>query len=248
MSFAPNERYRYAFKEGMTGWDVVTIQVALNAAYISANLVEDGSFGPLTKAAVEKLQRNLSIVSDGICGVETQKALCLREVAKAEVHLTPKGLLKGIVEGESGYVIPTTSAQYPNHTRDYGPYQDNKLVTSDEVTLKHAFQVGQQGHRTAEQLAIAFRQYSNRPGTQTAERGWHCAILSYNWPAAAEQIANGTAETWTYTEEASGKQYKLNDPAPWIEQYGVPGVTTGWDWIKFYISSKDLYVTSWVVV
>lgn len=241
-----NEHYRYSFKSGMNGWDVETIQVAINAAGISANLVEDGAFGPKTDAAARKLQSTLKVTVDGIVGPQTQASLCARESARAEVHLTPTGLLKGICFGESGGIIPTTTTKYPDNSRDYGPFQDN-LLNPNEQELKEAFSPSLQAKEVGTARRSAYEFFKGQPGAPTIEKAWRLAVLSYNWPAAANQIAAGHGSTWVYTEAGTGAKRKLSDPAPWVEAYKVPGVRTGADWCTFYIDSKVVYVTSWTV-
>jgi hypothetical protein len=238
----PNNTYRFSFRKGMSGWDVWAIQVALNGS--GHSLVLDGAFGPLTDAAVRAVQTALHVTVDGIMGPQTQAALCAAECARAELHLTPKGLLKGICFGESGGIIPATSTLYPNGSRDYGPLQDNLLNPSD-ADLREAFNVRLQAREVGVQRLSAYDFFHGQPGAQSQEEAWRLAVLSYNWPAAANKIAAGLGSSWTYTSE--GHQYKLADPAPWIERIGVAGVSTGWEWAKFYIDTKVVYVTSWSV-
>lgn len=243
--FQPNERYRYAYKLGMSGADVWCIQVALNAAAVSPQLVTDGSFGPHTKVAVEQIQSRLGIETDGVCGPETQHKLCAREAGIIQKGRTPKGLLLGICDGESGSIIPATSGLYGNGSRDYGPYQDNKTNPS-EAELKVAYSVNQQTRKTADEISAVYKRYRQMPGGSTDEKAWRLAVLYHNWPAAAEKIAKGEGNTWTY--QADGRSYKMSDPAQWIKNIGVAGVTTGWQWAEFYIDKKIVYVTSWTVV
>jgi peptidoglycan hydrolase-like protein with peptidoglycan-binding domain len=57
---------------GMRGHLVTQLQRSLNFLGITETpLVEDGAFGPKTKAAVEDFQRVCSIASDGMVGPET---------------------------------------------------------------------------------------------------------------------------------------------------------------------------------
>ncbi len=61
-----------AFDPNTTKW----LQGALNVAVTpSPNLVVDGMYGPLTRAAVESLQKQLGLVVDGLAGAVTQAAL-----------------------------------------------------------------------------------------------------------------------------------------------------------------------------
>ena len=242
-AFSPNEHYRYSLKQAMSGWDVWSIQIALNATPGKPRLVEDGVFGPATAAAVKTIQGHLGVTVDGICGPQTQSALCVRE-CNAVQHVVPAGLLKGICLGESGGIIPTTSAVYPNGSRDYGPLQDN-LTSPSQAALREAFNVVLQAHEVAERVKSTFISFHGQPGAHSTEEAWRLAVLNYNWPAAANQIAAGHGDTWTYSSE--GKRYRLADPVPWVEAFHIPNVRTGWDWCRHYIDSKAVYVKTWSV-
>lgn len=244
MYMQPNEFYRYSLKQGMSGWDVCAIQIALNGA--GFGLTEDGIFGPITTTAVREMQRRLNIIVDGICGPQTQSALCINECNRAGQHTIPNGLLKGICLGESGGIIPTTSSRYPNGSRDYGPLQNN-LTNPTQQQLNLAFQPKHQAEKLSAQLNNQYKLFLGRPGAKTEEKAWRLAVLSYNWPAAAQAIANSEENTWTYVESGTGHKRSLIDSAPWVEQYHVPNVKSGIQWCIFYINSKVVYVTNWSV-
>jgi peptidoglycan hydrolase-like protein with peptidoglycan-binding domain len=224
----------------MEGFDVWAVQIALNAH--GAALTEDGDFGPLTESAVKAAQVGLRITVDGIAGPQTQAALCAAECARAEsARGTPVGLLKGMCFGESGGIIPTTSPLYPNGTRDYGPFQDNK-ANPTQAQLREAFDPRAGAATLASFLNAKHATYAL---VAVNEEAWRLAVLSFNWPAAAYQIANGNGDTWVYTESGTGAKRHLADPAPWVESYGITGVSTGWDWVRFYVATKVVYVKSW---
>jgi hypothetical protein len=245
VTFSPNEKYRYSLKEGMSGWDVWACQIALNSTLGKPGLVEDGVFGPITTAAVRIIQGHLGITVDGICGPQTQASICVRE-CNAVHHVVPTGLLKGACLGESGGIIPATSVLYPNGSRDYGPLQDNLNLPS-QAALKEAFDIVLQAREVAGRIKSTYVSFHGQPGAQSQETAWRLAVLNYNWPAAANQIAAGHADTWIYVESGTGIKRRLSDRAPWVEAYGIPGVTTGLDWTHFYVASKVAYVTSWTV-
>lgn len=240
MTLVPNEHFRYAFKKGMSGWDVEALQIAINGSGLAQHLSADGSFGPLTEAAVKDLQGIFHITQDGIAGPETQGKICQRAASNAEAGKTPKGLLRGICEGESGNIIPCTTPLYTDGSRDYGPFQAH-LHNPSQERLEVAYNPNKEAVSVATETRGRFDKYVKTVGTQSA---WECAVLYHNWPAAAEQLAKSNTN-WVY--ESEGKSYTLNDRAPWIEALGVPGVTTGMQWCKFYIEKKIIYVTSWTV-
>ena len=61
-------------RKGSKGTDVKTLQSALNATGLYAIDV-DGSFGALTEAAVKDYQKRNGLEVDGLCGIQTRKAL-----------------------------------------------------------------------------------------------------------------------------------------------------------------------------
>jgi peptidoglycan hydrolase-like protein with peptidoglycan-binding domain len=110
MDIAPTEFYRRAFKKGMQGWEVAALQIALNS-HSSRDVAVDGVFGPLLEALVVQEQKNHHLIVDGVLGVATQRAILTVEAHAAEkAHSLPVGLLVGLTEGESGYVIPAASS------------------------------------------------------------------------------------------------------------------------------------------
>lgn len=65
-------------RPGYRGDDVKALQLALNRCYgsvIGSQLVVDGSFGPLTEAALRRVQSRLRITVDGHYGNETRAAM-----------------------------------------------------------------------------------------------------------------------------------------------------------------------------
>lgn len=243
MNISPNENYRYVLKEGMSGWDIQTIQIAFNSTPGKYNLILDGSFGPKTDFAARAIQHNLGITVDGIVGPQTQSSLCARECESVK-NLVPAGLIKGICFGESGGIVPTTSAKYSNGSRDYGPLQHN-MIDPSQNELENAYSPILQAYRVAREINSAYTDFLTQTGTGSKEDSWRLAVLNYNWPAAAQKIAAGEGEIWVYNSE--GKQYKMNSPAPWIEKFGITGVSTGWQWAEHYINSKIIFVKSWTI-
>jgi len=241
-----NEHFRYSLRKGMEGWDVLAIQIALNGTTPSPGLAEDGIFGPRTDTAVRTLQSALHVTVDGIIGPMTQAAMCVAQATRAEAGQVPKGLLRGICMGESGGIVPCTSERYINGTRDYGPFQVNLSTSGPEAPIHRAFVPSLAAGDTAADLQQPHSRY--RALGCAEERAWRLAVLHYNWPAAADQIAEGHGDTWTYIESGTGARRKLADRAPWIVAFHVPNVETGWEWCTFYIDSKVLYVSEWKVV
>lgn len=60
---------------GSRGFEVVVLQVQLNARGAAPALKVDGSFGPKTKAAVIAFQKKAGLATDGVAGPKTHAAL-----------------------------------------------------------------------------------------------------------------------------------------------------------------------------
>lgn len=69
----PNYVFTKLLKVGSKGVDVRKLQEVLNKQ--GATLKIDGKFGPLTRLAVQKFQKSKGLVSDGIVGILTNRAL-----------------------------------------------------------------------------------------------------------------------------------------------------------------------------
>lgn len=249
MTFTPDEHYDVVLRKGMKEWEVWAIQIALAATHGPANLVLDGDFGPATLAAVKMAQEDLSIPVDGVCGPQTMAAICYMQCQKAQVGKTPKGLPWGVCKGESDGIITTVSPLYPNKTRDYSSFQDNKPAPATEVQLLVAFNPKLEARLLAQHLYTQYSIYRQLKDVSTDEQAWRLSVLHYNWPVAADHIAAGQASTWQYVDISTGKVLilKLSDPAPWVEKIGVKGVTTGQQWCDFYINTKVKGITDWSI-
>lgn len=237
----PTSSYRRAFKRGMTGWDVGALQVGLNSLRPErAELTIDGDFGELTQRRVVAEQKAYGLEQDGVAGLMTQRAMLLDIARQAQVSFNViPGLLKGLIEGEAGYMLAATTALYGNGTRDLGAVQRNTLM-DEQPAVRAAFFIRDQIIKTARDIRNQHDAYVGDRGIPTDRKAWETAILYHNWQAAATQIAAGTFDGWRYVSRKV--QYGVDDPAPWIIEIGVSGVSTGRQWCKHYIESKTLYV------
>lgn len=227
----------------LTGWDVYALQTALG-------IPSDGIFGSQTRNAVIEFQKTMKLVVDGIAGPATIRASTLKPLRHYEgLYKTPIGLAKGILEGECGLYSGEYTKPYRNGTRDVGPAQEN--ITPSEANLKISFDVvGSEARlclklRTRYDSCIGESSYVDAP-----EECWkYGAVLYHNWQAASNRYVNGTINSWIYTAYDSiariNKQYRMSDPAQWIKDIGVDGVSTGYQWTKHYISTKVGYVNIW---
>lgn len=227
----PARQFRRVLKEGMRGHEIAALQLLLSELR-AARLAVDGAFGPKTLSAVKAFQSHAGIAVDGIAGVGTQTALGRLAVKTAEgEQKLPPGLLRGIVESESGYAVGCVNWNVPPGV-DCGLVQDRvqdpQAASADRWEI--AFGVDSL-HVTAGALRGRHDAFYGRAGARTHRRAWELAALAHNWPAGAEKLAAGKA-----LSEA---------PATWVQQIGVRGVDSPADWARFYIEKVTALVTSW---
>ncbi len=256
----PQRTYRYSLKRGMLGHDVWALQI--NLARRGFEVSQDGEFGEGTERAVKKFQSNNDLTSDGIAGLLTQRTLALRLIKEPQSkHGTPPGLIKGIVEGESGFMVGAVNWIVP-HGIDCGWVQ-RRVVDTDYTDT--AFKAAFDGSVQFELLAASLRDEKERfhHGDITHQRAWELAVLDHNWPAAAQNYGQGK-QNWNYVAKfyfgkdpdagrfyrtidstAELRSYDMNTPAQWIKLIGASGITTGTQWADHYIDSKTHYVNTW---
>lgn len=227
----PSKTYRYTLHKGLTGHDVWALQINLNARFGNRQvpLVEDGVYGPTTAGRVYLFQSNNNLVKDGVAGAVTQRTLArLMARPHEKAQGLPKGLLDGLIEGESGWMVGAVSWLVAGGV-DCGWIQRRVLDSNFSTAAFHkAFNADVQFPLVAKDLRETKDQFRKLPGATTERRAWELAILSHNWPAGANQLAHGTPLS--------------TKPAAWVEQIGVSGVSTPAQWANFYISSKTSYV------
>lgn len=259
LPFLPPKSYRYTLRKGYVGSDVYALQLNLNL--LGQSLTEDGDFGPLTEKGVIAYQSHHSLTADGVAGEKTQTQMCLDCIAKYPQHL-PTGLLRGIVEGESGYFVGCVNTDAPGGI-DTGWTQDRiEIAEYSDARFRKGFRAADAFPAVANQIDTAAKSYYGRPGALSAKNAWWCATLNWNWPAAAEQYANGDSATWvyrarwypnlsisddgrivkTYNDGSQDREYHMTTRAQWVAKLGVPNVVTGSQWATFYVNSKWKYV------
>lgn len=227
----PARQFRRVLKEGMRGHEVAALQLLLKQVR-SEKLSVDGAFGPRTLAAVRRFQSHALIAVDGIAGMGTQTALGRAGVKVAEQgENLPAGLLRGLVENESGYAIGAVNWQVPPGV-DCGLAQDRvhdpQGATPDRWEV--AFGMGSL-RNAAEELRSRHDSFYGDPGAKSHQRAWELASLAHNWPAGAAKLATGQALS--------------ESPAAWVQAIGVKGVTSPADWARHYIERTTALVTKW---
>lgn len=233
----PSRTYRFTLKPGLQGHDVWALQINLNAVYAS-DIVEDGDYGDNTKARVTRFQKDQGLTADGIAGPLTQRTLALALLGGPEAAETlPKGLLKGIVEGESGFYVGAVNWSVAGGV-DCGYVQRRVYDENyDDAHFRVAFNGKTQFASVAAEVRDLKETFYGRKGATTHRRAWELAVLNHNWPAAADRLSRGLS---IYIDPRRDDQ-----PADWVIAIGVAGVETPREWADYYIASKTIYVTSW---
>lgn len=236
----PSKTFRYSLKKGMQGHDVWALQIALNEGFVSTKVVEDGEFGPVTEDNVRKWQINHNLTVDGVAGPLTQRSLALTLAAPiTNTYKLPKYLMKGLIEGESGYFLGNVNWGVSGGI-DCGVIQDRVIVNFNSQTSLEAipdsrwhdaFSPKKSIDTTAAKLRRKKDEYFGKPGASTHKRAWELAILYHNWEAGAEKLAKGGILS--------------KESAQWVIDIGVRGVSSPADWAEFYIQGKTVYVTDY---
>ncbi len=264
----PSGLYKYRpLKEGINGYDTWVLQINLNATGYNVGGA-DGYFGPKTKAAVTQFQQNNNLTADGIAGIQTLKKIAvIGSTAARNKYSIPIGLLAGIIEGESGYILPAVSTVYPNGSRDVGAYQENLTATelSTESEVVDSFNVANAADRTSSRLRVAKDRYYSHKPILGHEKCWRYAVLSHNWPSAAEAYVFKDINTWTYlaryypsaggpddgftvsynSDGSQTRSYYMSTKAQWIYKASGGRLGTGTEWANNYVDSKVQYVKHW---
>jgi peptidoglycan hydrolase-like protein with peptidoglycan-binding domain len=222
----PPRTTKATFKRGDVHLGVWSIQRLLNIVY-SAELTEDGWFGSGTEFRVKQYQADTGAVSDGIVGPQTQERMVRSCIVRApHGKELPKGLLEGIVAGESGGYIMAVNSSVPGgldlgftQRRVYGPPFDSAAVASaaDPVASVAA---------SVDALYQRYLQYSAKPAhAKGREYTWRLAALAHNWPWAASELANNHTLSTSKIATWAPQSLKFPDGAP---------VKTYADWAAFY--------------
>lgn len=186
---------QYSFKSGDSGTGVWAIQRVLNSFNLGYNLVEDGSYGTHTKDAVTNYQSRAGILADGVVGPGTQQQF----VRSVELRLTTtiqSGIMRSLVEGESGNLIAAVNHSIPGGT-DCGFVQRRVYEAdySNDAVIKQAFDSLYQVNLTASNFRTRYLKYRGYPAVvnrvDREEYAWRLAVLYHNWPYGADRLANG---------------------------------------------------------
>lgn len=184
--------YKYRpLKLNDRGWDVYALQTLL------PGLTRDGVFGPRTVGAVRDYQQRQGLLDDAIAGIVTQRSLVLYHVWPLQAALeTPPGLLRGLVEKESGFQVGNHTAPYPDGARDLGVVQRN----TNFATVKDGFDaIGSLGV-LANKVDLSHSIYEGYGKIKDQWRLWGLAAGSWNAPAWTDRLARGGTLTAEQSE------------------------------------------------
>lgn len=180
---------KYGFKEGDRHLGVWALQVFFDALGYQPGVL-DGSFGPATKAAVERYQKSTGATVDGVVGPQTQSRIVRSCVVRAPGGTTiPKGLVEGQISAESGGLIAAANSQVAGgvdlgftQRRVYGPPFDPSKVKDAINPLSNV-------SKSAADLLGRYKTFAARVGH--GEYAWRLAALGHNWPSAADDLSRG---------------------------------------------------------
>ncbi len=255
MIYVPAPDWRYVFKRGMQGTDVAALQLNLAGVLVEGHTIPvDGDFGRDTYKAVYKFQGLKGLVQDGIAGGKTQETLIVdRSQSAADRWGLPPGLLKSIAAQESGGYVAAYSPHPSDQGFDIGAYQ--KSVPPAQIGNQQWYENGYNVKYMAAGMAAKFSElytkfvaadyvlnHISKYGLDLAPFGvykprvfaWQLAVLSHNWPYAADQI--------------SRRGHIFNNPdqddwdASWVIEASGGRLRTARQWVYNYITKATVYV------
>lgn len=167
----------------MRGEDVYALQTALEECGYPCG-APDGILGPITAKRITEFQAEMRLVSDGLAGGATQRALAL-DIARrsAAAAVIPYAAMRGQIELESGYRLGNYSPQRPDNNYDAGVTQRNTKFTSPPD--------GFDAQKSIDALAANTRKHYDLFAGLNANdrRRWALAQGAWNAPAFACFIA-----------------------------------------------------------
>jgi hypothetical protein len=225
----------YEVERDDTGIVVWAVQKALNAtaAKPENKIPVDSDFGEATLEAVKRFQAKKGLVQDGVFGAASSKEMA-RVLAERATTPIPQGLLRGLIEGESGNLIGAV-----NHTVAGGvdcSYCQRRVYDEDYddlAVVRRAFDPLYQINLFASRLKGRFDVYRGRG--QVVERAWRLATLYHNYPYAADQYSLGR---WPNSYALSPQQWVINIGAEMAD--GTP-IQTPHGWCSHYSLGDRAY-------
>jgi hypothetical protein len=232
MSLIPSETV-YSSENGDAGVVVYAIQKALNATALKPEnkIVVDSAYGDSTEEAVRRFQVKKGIDDDGKFGPETSATMAAALEPKVRSSVIPPGLLRGLIEGESGNLIGAVNWSVAGGVDcSYCQRRVYDEHYNDLEVVRRAFDPLYQMSLFANRLRDRHDAYYGWTHVKTHEWAWRLATLYHNWPYAASKIASvgyGGLSSYWFT------------PAAWVVNIGASmdngtPVQTPLGWAKFY--------------
>jgi peptidoglycan hydrolase-like protein with peptidoglycan-binding domain len=200
-----------------TGTDAEAVRLGVKAIQVQVNRIVfipaglpglriDGLFGVATRAAVQRAQEKLGLVSDGVVGRKTFSAMIRAQIDYyARSYEVDPAILYGQIGAESSFDPGAVGYAHP---ADRGLVQIN-TETHTDVTVEEAHDTAFALDWSANRLANATLRYAGKGDLLQTQ----CVILQHNSPSAADWLYR----TGTYN-------------SPTAEAYVVAVVTAGLEW------------------
>lgn len=215
----------YSSERGDRGLVVWAIQRGLNSTgYL---LAEDSDYGPVTEGVVRDFQEKHGLAADGVFGPASSAKLAW-VLERAVRHTVPAGLLRGLVEGESGELIGAVSWSSPGGVDC--SYVQRRVYESQFGTDAEyrAFDALYQLNLLARRLRERKDAFYGRENVVSHERAWRLATLHHNYPYAADKLSHGE---WKTSYSTSPQDWVIRIGARFDD--GTP-VETPLQWCKWY--------------
>ena len=240
MLLTPAPNYRKAFSLGMTGTDVVALQLNLPIAEVTGEYDRD------TQKVVRNYQQRNGLFVDGVAGLATQGHIVARRSRASETHYKlPTGMLKSLASNESSFAVAAFTWHPSDMGFDLGPFQKSIVVGSigDQGLYEFAYDARRMGEYAAQDMRATFNEFSDpvmsfystaMAGGNRRKFRWLLAVLNHNWPYAAY----GLHDRGTIFVEAE----RDTQPAGWVEEASGGTLLTPRQWVLNYVQRSTAYV------
>lgn len=238
----PTKDFRYAFRRGMEGTDVAALQINLQ----DRGVLVDGVFGQQTEDVVREFQDRNGLEVDGVAGLLTQRALVRSKCGPLQKKYSlPGGILVSIVNNESGFAVAAVSLHFDRKGFDLGAFQKSTSNTAPQSEIEQAYRIDVQAEGAANRLRQVHDRFTDPwpveswylreiAGGNRGHMAWQLAVLSHNWPAAAENIAK-TGHIFSDPDTDD----MLQD---WIVEASGGRLSTSREWVVSYIERATVYL------
>lgn len=235
--------WRYGLKRGMSGTDVGALQINLQHGIPGLNV--DGDFGKQTETAVQLWQEAHVLTADGVVGPKTWQSLVVElSTPAARANRLPTGMAKSISFAESGFVIGASGPHLSDIGWDVGPYMiSSQTAAPSQDFIRDAFDVIKASEKACQWLREAHERVPEPVPSQylrdlakddEALFAWQLAVLSHNWPYAAQNIPR--------IGRIFNEVGRDDRPAEWIEQASSGNLHTPREWAVNYVRKSTLFV------